>query len=129
MSLVSHSEPRSKAFLAAADLRLYQYRFVKLSTDGQHVDICGANERACGILMNAPNTGEAAVVALPGGGALLKINEAVTIGKMITSIAAGIGEKADAAGEWVGALAYDGGVQNDVISVEVVGFQAVASDE
>ena len=128
MSLVSHSEPRSKTFLAAADLRLYQYHFVKLSTDGKHVAACGANERSCGILQNAPNTGEAAVVSLPGGGGLLKINENVTVGKMLTSTSGALGEVADAAGEWVGAVAYDAGVQNDVISVEVAQCQAYASD-
>lgn len=128
MSLVSHSEPRIKGFLAAADLRLYQYCFVKLSTDGQHVTYAGANERACGILMNAPNSGEPAEVALPGGGALLKINENVSIGKLLTSTSGALGEVADAAGEFCGAIAYDGGVQNDVISVEVIACQAQASD-
>jgi hypothetical protein len=128
MSLVSHSEPRLKGFLAAADLRLKQYHFVKLSTDGQHVTYAGANERAIGILMNAPNTGEPAEVALQGGGALLSIAEAVTIGKLLTPEAAGQGEVADAAGEWVGAIAMDGGAEDDVISVEVIQCQAQASD-
>lgn len=128
MSLVSHSEPRIKSFIAGEDLSSDQYKFVKLSGDGKTVVGCGANERSCGILMNDPGNGERAEVALPGGGGLLKINENVALGKMLTSTSGHLGEVADAAGEWVGAVAYDSGVQNDVISVEVTGFPAQASD-
>ena len=128
MSLVSHSEPRVKAFIASGDLSAKQYCFVKLSSNGKTVAACGANERACGILMNAPGDGERAEVALPGGGGLLKIGEDVALGKMLTSMSTSLGEVADAAGEWVGAVAYDSGVTNDVISVEVCGFPAQATD-
>ena len=59
----------------------------------------------------------------------LKVSEAVALGKMITCGAAGKGEVADAAGEWVGAIAYEiGAADNDVIGVEVTGFEAHSSD-
>ncbi len=103
-------------------------RFVKFGTAAETVVACGANERAIGISQQAATSGQYLEVALPGGGATLKISETVAKGKMITSIAAGIGEVADAAGEWVGAMAYEAGVVDDEIDVMVTGFSAYASD-
>ncbi len=126
--MASCHAPNIKGYLAAEDLSAKQYYFVKLSTDDKHVALCGANERAIGVLMNAPESGQGAEVALIGGGALLKINETVTIGKLLTSTSGGLGEVSDAAGEWSAALALEGGSANDVISVMVIAMQAVASD-
>ena len=125
---MSYSNPRIYSFIASADLSAKQYTFVKFGATKDKVASCAANERAIGILLNAPASGERAEVALPGGGALLKVSETIALGKMLTSTAAGLGEVADAAGEWVGAIAYGDGVANDVIPVEVVGCQAYASD-
>ena len=117
-----------KSYIAAADLSSYQYHFVYLTADNT-VNICGANGRAIGILMNKPNAaGKPAEVLSIGATAKLKINGAVTVGKMLTSTAAGKGEVVDAANEWVAALALQGGVLNDIIEVLVVGFNAVSTD-
>lgn len=126
----SYSNPRIKAFLVDADLSSYQYRFVKIGTDEKHIALCGANGKAIGVLMSKDCSAaeDTAEVALIGGGALLKINETVAAGKYLTSTSAGLGEVADAAGEHVAAYAMDDGVQNDVIGVELVCFQAQATD-
>ncbi len=123
-----YSQPRIRSFLAGADLQLLQNCFVKFGADSKHVVKCGANERAIGILMNAPDVDEEAEVALPGGGGLLKVSEAVALGKLLTSTTDGVGEVADAAGEWVGAIAHEVGAANDLIPVEVIQMQAYASD-
>ena len=127
--MASSSTPRIVTYIAAADLSALKNTFVKFGATRDKVDACGANERAIGILQNDPDNGEVAEVALPGGGAKLKVSEAVALGKMLTSTAAGKGEVADAAGEWVGAIAYEiGAADNDVIGVEVTGFEAHSSD-
>lgn len=126
--MASRSQARFKTFTAGEDLSSKQYTFVKFGSDNETVLSCAANERAIGILQNDPTSGGAAEVALPGGGANLKVSEAVSLGNLLTSTAAGLGEVADAAGEWCGALAYDSGVANDVIYVEVIATQAQASE-
>ena len=124
---MSYVQPNLKAYKAGADLSSKQYHFVKLSAIDTIV-ACGANEKPIGILMNKPVQGEAAEVALPGGGAKLKISENVALQKVLTSTVDGAGEVADAAGEWVGAEAIQAGSTNDVISVLVILLQAQASD-
>lgn len=53
------------SFLAGADLRTKQYYMVKIS--GGAIALCDtAGEQIFGILWNAPNTGEVAVVAVLG---------------------------------------------------------------
>lgn len=125
--MTSHNEPRMKAL--KIDSAVTQYYFVKFGTDSEHVALAGANERAIAIAAEAGTTAEDQIdVYLPGGGGLLKVNETVALGKLLTSTAGGLGEVADAAGEWVGAIAWKAGVQNDVIPVEVIQMQAQASD-
>jgi hypothetical protein len=125
---MSHLAPKIQSFVAGGNLSALQYTFVKFGSDSKTVVACGANERAIGIVQNAPAAGQIAEVAVIGGGAYLKVNEVIALGKMLTSTSGGLGEVADAAGEWVGALAYQDGVQNDVINVVVIGCQAYASD-
>lgn len=70
MSSVSTPEVRiyDESFDAAADLSSYSHRFVLLSAANQ-VNICGANGKAIGVLMNAADvtaTGHAAEVRIVG---------------------------------------------------------------
>lgn len=102
--------------------------FVKFDAAAETVVACGANERAIGIAQNAAVSGGLVEVALPGGGGTLKVAGTIAKGKILTSDANGKGAVADAAGEWVGAVAYDSGVADDVIDVMVAGFQAQGSD-
>jgi hypothetical protein len=78
--------------------------------------------------MNAPISGERAEVALPGGGGLLKINEAIDALELLTPTSGALGEQCDAADEWCGAIAQEGGAQNDVIEVLVAAFYSSKSD-
>ena len=117
-----------RSYKAAADLSSYQYHFVYLTADNT-VNVCGANGKAKGILLNKPDAaGKPAEVACPGSSAKLKINETVAVGKFLTSTATGLGEVVDAAGEFCGAIANQAGVQNDIIEVDVAAFTAHASD-
>lgn len=50
---------------AGADLRTKMYHLVKLDTDGNIV-LCGANERAIGVLDGKPNVGENVAVNILG---------------------------------------------------------------
>ena len=125
---MAHSQPRIITFSAESDLSALQYTFVKLGTAKHQVDAAGANGRAIGILMNAPVAGGVAEVAINGGGAKLKVSETVALGKLLTSTSGGLGEVADAAGEWCAAIAFEDGVANDVIGVEVIQMNAHASD-
>lgn len=125
---MSHHPSNMKGFLAGENLSAKQYHFVKFGSDEKTVVACGANERAIGILQNAPESGQGAEVALPGGGAYLKVSETIGLGKLLTSTGAGQGEVADAAGEWCAAMAMEAGVADDVLSVFVIATQAQASD-
>ena len=116
----SYMKPNMKAYKAGADLSANQYHFVKWGTADDEVILCGANEAHCGVLMNAPTSGQPAEVALPGGGALLKLDEAISAaGSRLTCTAAGQGEAVDADGEIVSAIAYEAGADGDVIEVYV----------
>lgn len=117
-----------QSFKAAADLSSYQYHFVKLSA-ANTVNLCGANERAIGILQNKPDAAnETARVRLLGVSKLVA-GEIIDRGTMITSKSDGHGEEADAASEWVRAMAIEAaGAANDVITVLLVAFDAHESD-
>lgn len=124
----SFREPIIKAFKAGADLSSSQYNFVKIGTADDEVIEATANDKTVGILMNAPGSGERAEVALPGGGALLELAEALAALDLITPTAAGIGEQVDAADEWCGAYAQEAGAIGDVIEVFVTAFYSSKSD-
>jgi len=100
-------------------------------TADNRVATCGSNGKAVGISMEAvdgSSTVKTIDVATVGEVGKLKLNETVTIGKLLTSTSAGYGEAADAAGEFVGAIALQGGDQNDIIEVLIVAMHAHASD-
>ena len=115
-------------FPASGDLSSKQYCFVTLDSNGQ-VAACGANGKAIGILQNKPNAqGKAARVRVLGT-SKLKVNGACSRGNFLTSTAAGLGEVADAAGEFCGAIALEAATaQNDIIEVLIVHFAAYAGD-
>jgi len=119
--------------IAGADLSTKQWYFVvaagATADYNNKVTVAGANANVLGILCNAPSAdGKSALVMGPGGRAKLVISETVTPGQMLTSTSAGKGEVADAAAEFVGAIALQYGVVNDIIEVLVVAFDAAASD-
>jgi hypothetical protein len=117
-----------KTFIASADLSTYQYHAVKLSA-ANTVALCGNNERAIGILQDKPAAAGAAALVCIGGTSKLVAGELIAVGKHITSKADGHGEVADAAGEWVFALALENSAADgEIIEVLMAFFTAHASD-
>lgn len=112
----SYIQPKIKAFVAEADLSAKQFGFVKFGSTNEKVVACGADEKAIGVVMNQPKLGETAEIALLGGGALVKIAGAISLGDSIKSDANGKGV-AGSTGIWSAAIAMDSGVANDVIAV------------
>mgnify|MGYP003136307898 FL=1 len=114
-------------FKAGGTIRAY--RFVKFSAAGTVVE-CTANGKCIGIGQNDAevSSGELIEVALSGGGAKLKIAETVVQSNLLTSTGNGRAEVCDAAGEFVGAIAFEAGVTDDIIGVRVMNFTAHASD-
>lgn len=125
-------QPIIKTFIAGEDLSSYQYCFVKFSGaqgNGALVVKAGANEKSCGILQNAPASGEPAEVAIPGGGGLVKLGEAsMSAGDLLTPTSSSTGEQCDAADEWCGAMLEEDGTSNDVKACFVTAFYSSKSD-
>lgn len=129
----SFPKPNITTFIANSDLSSNQFQFVKLISDSapggeQTVDLqTTKGGKTIGILMNAPLAGDMAEVAMPGGGAKLKIGAtAHVMDKMISEGTDGKGMPDDAAGQWVGAQSLQEGVSGDVIPVQVLGFESQA---
>lgn len=116
----SYQEPKIVTLEAAADLSAKQFHLVKLtsSADGKKVSLAGAGEKAIGVLMNAPKQGEDAEVALPGGGALLKVNGTVAAGDSLAATSENKGQVATD-NQWSPCIAMEDGADEDVISVLV----------
>jgi hypothetical protein len=105
-----------QAFTAGADLTTHQYKLVKFDTTNNSVVLCGNAEKPMGVLMNAPNSGELAEVAVQGG-AKVKIGSTMaTLGGSIASAANGVA-RAAVAGEWAIGTQQDSGVSGDIIPV------------
>lgn len=121
-------KPNLEGFIA--ETAVTKYTAVKYGSSRNQVVPCGNNERAIGVAMSDGSTaGDHIEVARPGGGARLKVNEAIGLGKLITSTAGALGEIADAAGEWSFAMAdEEATAQNDYIDVVVIACQAYATD-
>jgi hypothetical protein len=73
---------------AGADLRTHQFKFVSVNSGGR-VELTGNNALAHGVLQNAPNTGEAATVAISGI-VKVKCDGVVTRGGQVASAAGGV---------------------------------------
>lgn len=107
--------PKCQAFLAAADLRSHQYKLVKFGASNDLVALCGDTDKPVGVLMNAPNSGELAEVAVQGG-AKIKVASTVTLQASCASGASGVGRDA-VAGEWAIGTFQDAGVTGDIVPV------------
>lgn len=112
---------------SSGDLSAGQYFAVKLDSNGRAV-LCGANDKALGILQNAPTAlGETAQVRIAGV-SLLKVSEAVVLGNYLTPTSAGKGEVADAAGENYFARALGTYTTDDLADVQLAWGEVEASD-
>jgi hypothetical protein len=67
VSTMAFEQPGFKITLpAGGDLSSSQYKFVKLNTSGQAVDIAAATDIPCGVLQNKPTSGQAAEIMVAG---------------------------------------------------------------
>jgi len=107
---------------AAEDLSDYQYCFVHLASDTTVDLMDGATEFPVGILQNAPESGETAVVRVTGI-SKLKMNASISVGSKIKAEYVGAadngkGDAADSDYDNVRAIALTAaGAENDVITV------------
>jgi hypothetical protein len=83
----------SVTLTAGADLRTHQFKFVSVGSDGRIV-LTADDGKAQGVLLNAPNTGEAATVAISGI-VKVKCGAVVTRGGPVASGANGAAKNVD----------------------------------
>lgn len=110
------------SFLAAEDLSGHQYRFVHQASDTT-VDLLDSGaEFPVGILQNAPESGEVAVVRVTGVSKLV-MNDAVAVGALVKAEYVGAtdngkGDAADTEGDIArGVCIFATGAEDDVGSV------------
>lgn len=114
--MASYSNVQTVSLIAGADLSAAQYLFVKADTTDGQVVLCGDGENAIGVLVNAPASGEAAVVAISG---LQKVKVAaggVTGGGIISCAASGLCTNS-ANGDYSLGTALDDGSAGEIIRV------------
>jgi hypothetical protein len=99
---------------AGADLRTHQFKFVSVNSDG-NVVLTANNALAHGVLQNAPNTGEAATVAISGI-VKVKCDGVVTRGGQVSSAANGLAKNPTTNSSRLG-VALATGAANAVIPV------------
>ncbi len=111
---------------AFADLRTHQYKVVELKADGTvGLPLTAITAIPYGILQNAPNIGEEAVVAPIGGGGISKAvaNAALARGAIVAlEWVDDVGDsgkvKAAAATQYpIGQIVYPSGAEDDLCSV------------
>jgi hypothetical protein len=99
---------------AAADLRTHQYKFVEVTSTGA-VNLVADDGSADGVLLNDPNTGEAAIVGISG---VLKVKcgAGVTRGGAVASGANGAAKNTDTGSVTLG-TALETGANGRIISI------------
>lgn len=106
--------PMVVTYVAGADLRAHQYKFVEIDATGRVV-LCGDDAHADGVLMNAPDVGEAATVGI-GGILKVRCGAAVTRGGPVSSGANGAAKNAGSGA--VNGTALETGASGRVISIQ-----------
>lgn len=112
------------SFKAGADLTTYQYCGVYATTTAGEVTFrASQGGRIDGILLNAPDIGETAEVALVGCGGKceVKVDEAVAAGAEITVAATGKGETAASADFVFGIALEASSADGDLVTVLFTG--------
>ncbi|MFA5731857.1 MAG: hypothetical protein WC934_07620 [Acidithiobacillus sp.] len=117
--MAGQSKLFSDSLLAAADLSAKQYKFVKL-TDDRTVNVCGNGEAMYGILQNDPAAAGRPAEVMVYGISNLVLGGTVTAGAYIGSDGNGDGVAVTADHAEYGAIAREGGDDNDVISVLLI---------
>ncbi len=81
------NDSKKLSFVASTDMRSHQNHIVDLTATFPKIDLAAA-KAAFGVLVNAPNAGEHAAVAI-GGVEMVRAGAAVTYGQDLTSAATG----------------------------------------
>ena len=121
-----HYDGLDISYLAAEDLSSYQYRFVHLATDTTVDLLDGATEYPIGILQNAPESGEEAIVRVEGTSKLV-VNGSMAVGTRVKAEYVGAadngkGDAADTDGDIVrGTCIKASGAEDDVGGVLLSG--------
>lgn len=110
------------SFIAEAAMSSTNYRFVKVGTNAQEVNLCGAGEKMIGIRQNSPAIGEEVNVQTGAVAKLTLGSGGATKGDWLKSDAAGAGVTTTTDKNIVGAQALETGSENEVISVLVTIF-------
>lgn len=112
----------TRTFLAGEDLTAGQYHFVTLEADG-FVDLADADAEQCiGVLMNKPDSGEAATVALSGK-VLVEAGGDITAGDEVVTNTAGeaveLSTSSSATAITMG-YALEDGADGQIIAIELI---------
>jgi len=125
---------RTVTFPAFADLRTHQYKVVVMKNDGTvGLPLTAITAIPYGILQNAPNIGEEAVVAPINGGGISKAvaNGALATGALVAlEWVDDVGDsgkvKATAATQYtIGIVVYPSGAEDDLCSVDLGNISVV----
>jgi len=113
---------RDISLLAAEDLSSHQYRFVHMASDTTVDLLDSGTEFPIGILQNAPESGEVAVVRIDGTSKLV-MNDAVAVGVLVKAEYVGAtdngkGDAADTEGDIARGVCIEAsGAEDDVGAV------------
>ncbi len=113
---MGHLKPVQQAFTAGADLSALEHTQVKYGADKSTVVGCGNDERAIGVLENAPASGEDAIVTVAGGTKVKVGSAGATLGASVGVGALGVAKDAGAAKYSLGVY-QDTGVENDLVPI------------
>ena len=110
----------NRSYIAALDLTAAQFHFVARDSGVDTVTAApvGGEDSVVGVLLNTPNTGQAATVKVSGT-AMVVCSGTITAGAKV-SCAVGGKAKVAATGENILGIAREAGVANQVISVDLI---------
>ena len=121
VSGISYNPLLKKSWKSAADYSAAITNVAVYLTAENTITRCGANAKGNGIMVNKPNTGEAAEV-ITHGTAPMKCGTAIALNDWIKSDGLGEADVADTDKDKVIAQALMGGAHDDIIEVRVVSF-------
>ena len=108
--------------VAGADLSAKQYTFVKLDSSGQAVAAAAATDIPCGVLQNAPTSGQEAEVLIVGGTKLVAgaaIAEGAQIGTTSAGKAAALVAGTDTTKYVVGTLLTESAADGNIVTAVI----------
>lgn len=129
--MASNSAPRIRSYRTSGVVPAYSFvKFDSGSADKDPTVVVCESGRSLGIGQNSASaaSGDTIEVALPGGGAKLKLGGTVPLMQSIKPTTAGVGIVTASDADYIGAMAVEKGVSGDIIGVEVVHGQKASAD-